>query len=681
MKKGFYPKIAMTGIRQNRRLYVPYILTCMGMVMMYYIVSFLATTDVFSYMRGGSQVQAMLGFGTFVIAVFSVIFLFYTNSFLMRRRKKEFGLYNILGMDKRNIGKVLFWENVIVVAIALILGLALGVLFSKLAELALINMLKGNINYQMHFEMESLIKTLVLFLGIFVLIFLGGLRQVHTANPVDLLHSENLGEKPPKANWLFGTAGIIILAAAYYIAVSIKEPMSAIIWFFIAVIMVIIATYLIFIAGSVLLCKILQKKKKYYYKANHFVSVSSMSYRMKRNGAGLASICILGTMVLVMITGSACLYFGAEDSLSSRYPRDISANITLESSEAVRDENIDVLKEKTEEVLMQSGIEKTEPVYYRKAMIYGLMNEETARFDAEVPEAFTQVKYDNLRMINFIPLSDYNKLMGTDIHLGSNQVMIYPVRCDYDSDTFSVEKGKEFEVAKVLDEFTEDCDTAMDMVPSIVVVVRDFEDTVKPLEDIEYEGQSAVTFKWYYGIDTDQSAQKEAAAANQLRDMYKELISKGSNGVLIGRCESLEANRDDFYGTYGGIFFLGILLSIVFIAGAALIIYYKQISEGYEDKSRFEIMQKVGMTKKNIRKSINSQMLTVFFMPLLAAVIHLCFAFPLIYRLLMLFNLRNLPLLIFVAAVSVTVFAVFYVLVYRITSNSYYKIVSEAKRY
>lgn len=304
MKKGFYSRLAWTGMRKNKKLYTPYILTCIGMVMMFYIVSFLAGSDVLKSMAGGDVMQSILGLGCGVIGVFALIFLFYTNSFLIRRRKKEFGLYNILGMGKWNLARVLFWESLIIAAISLVAGLFAGIALSKFAELGMVNVLEGTASFSMSIAPAAILQTIGLFAVIFFLILLNTLRQIHLTNPIKLLHSESTGEKPPKANWFIALAGAVILAGAYYLAVSIEEPMEALMSFFVAVIMVIVATYMLFMAGSVAVCRILQKKKKYYYKTNHFVSVSSMLYRMKRNGAGLASICILCTMVLVMVSSA-----------------------------------------------------------------------------------------------------------------------------------------------------------------------------------------------------------------------------------------------------------------------------------------------------------------------------------------------------------------------------------------
>ncbi|MGN0506519.1 MAG: FtsX-like permease family protein [Lachnospiraceae bacterium] len=683
MKFEFYPKLALLGIRKNKQLYVPYLFTWIGMVLMYYIFSFLSGNPLLLYLPGSDSVQVVLALGSYVLAVFSALFLFYTNSFLIRRRKKEFGLYNILGMGKKNIGIVLFWETVMITAAALFVGLFAGITFSKLAELGLINMLHAEVNYSLSVSMTSIRNTVLLFCILSVLLYFNTLRQIHTANPITLLRSENSGEKPPKANWLFGLFGLVLLAAAYYIAVSIQSPLSALVWFFVAVIMVIVATYLLFISGSVLLCRILQKKKNYYYKAKHFVSVSSMVYRMKRNGAGLASICILGTMVLVMITGSACLYFGTESSLRTRYPKDINISIALNPLEDTTESTFAGLQKEISSLLSEAGISPKNVSNYRWSTLTGLLQGDELVTDTETVRAadstFQLDTYDQLRQIYFVPLSDYNSLMGTSLQLKENQTLLFLVRCDYPYDTLTIKNGTCFEIAGFAEDFVTSGDMAMSLIPSMVLIVPDLTECLKPLLSLEdFNGDRILLIHWNYGFDTDAAPSEQIALWIQIYSSIREYMMVPEHGYSYS-CESLEANREDFYGTYGSIFFLGIMLSLVFLSATVLMIYYKQISEGYEDQARFEIMQKVGMTKKDIRKSINSQMLTVFFLPLITAVIHLAFAFPMIHKLLLLFNLRDLPLLVATACISVLIFAVFYTLVYRITSNVYYSIVSGAK--
>ena len=332
MKRGLYFRLAATGMSKNKKFYFPYIFTCFCMVMMYYIIQFLRISDDFRTMRGGESMQMILGMGTPVIAVFSWILLYYTNSFLIRRRQKEFGLYHILGMGKRELVKILIWENLMTAVISIAGGLLGGILFSKLAELAAVKIVGNHLGYKMTIEPKAIYYTVSLFLAIFAVILLRMLIFIFRTKPVDMLKSETAGEKPPKANWILAIAGLIILAGAYWIAVSIEEPMEAMLWFMVAVLMVIVATYLLFIAGSVAFCRLMQKKKNYYYKTRHFVSISSMVYRMKRNGAGLASICILSTMVLVMVSSTVCLYASIEGNLARHYPQQFSVEMASGSS-------------------------------------------------------------------------------------------------------------------------------------------------------------------------------------------------------------------------------------------------------------------------------------------------------------------------------------------------------------
>ena len=681
MKFAFYPKLAYLGVCKNKKLYFPYILTCVGMVMMFYIISFLSYTPILNQMRGGSDLKLIMRFGSMVIGIFAVIFLFYTNSFLLRGRKKEFGLYNILGMGKFNIGRILLWETIMIGVFSLAIGLILGIILSKFAELGLVNIIYGEISYDFYVSISAITQSIILFCIIFIFILMNGLRQVHLANPVALLHSENVGEKPPKANWIFGVLGFILLGGAYYIAVTIESPLSALIWFFVAVVMVILGTYLIFIAGSVLFCRILQKNKGYYYNPNHFVSLSSMVYRMKRNGAGLASICILGTMVLVMITGSACLYFGAEDSLHKRYPRDIASDITVNSIEDLSYGKIDILRGKLEELINDNHVNPVDVLDYRTARITGSIIDGILDVDVDTNE-FNTENFDDLRQIYFIPLEDYNRVMKEDHVLEADQILLSTVRTEYKYNTFTLKGGATFTIAEQTEEFIGSGDMAMDVIPSIIVVLPDLELNLSNiLEKKDDKDNKMLRLHWYYSFNTEESSAKEMDLKIKISELFRNIaIEENEKGYIYSSyVESLEENRSDFYSTYGGLFFIGIMLSTVFIFATVLIIYYKQISEGFEDQSRFDIMQKVGMSKKDIRKNINSQMLTVFFMPLAAAVMHLSFAFPMIRRLLMLFNLRNLPLLLTTAGISVVIFAIFYSLVYRITSNAYYSIVSGTK--
>ena len=667
MRLGFYAKLAVNGIRKNARLYVPYLLTCAGMVMMFYIVSYLQDTPVLAGIKGGEEMQAMLSMGSGVMGVFGAIFLLYTNSFLIRRRKREFGLYNMLGMGKGNIARVLFWEALLVLAGTMVIGLAVGVAVSKLAELLLVNIMHGNVTFNFTVSPRAVLLTAAVFCVIHVLLLIKALLQIRTASAVNLFRSESAGEKPPRANWVLAILGLILLAVAYYLAVTIKQPLVAMAMFFVAVILVILATYLLFIAGSVAVCRMLQKNRRYYYKARHFVSVSSMAYRMKRNGAGLASICILSIMVLVTVSSTTGLYFGSEDSLRSRYPRDITLIAKAEDVSMLSDEKRDAARELVDAYVAEHDATAHNFRDFRVVSVTGAMKDGAITTDPQ--EAGLHITDSTIYQVNFLPLPDYNRICGTNETLADDEALISLKRGDYGWDSISVDSKVAYRTRKAPVVFQESGMAAVDVVDTIYVVVKDLQG-LQPL----LQGNTLFTQQWEYGFDSMLSDEDQWEMTHQMDvELSDGLHRLGMKYVYL---EGMAENRYDFYGTYGGFFFLGILLSIVFLFAAVLIIYYKQISEGYEDQKRFEIMQKVGMTRKNIRKSINSQLLTVFFLPLVGAGIHLAFAFPMIRRMLILFNLTNTRLLVETTGVTFLAFALIYTLVYRKTSNAYYAIVS-----
>ena len=681
MKTGFFPKLAWTGIRNNRKLYIPYLLTCIGMVMMQYIIDYLSCAEVLSGMPGGGTLQAMLYLGVWIIAIFAFFFLNYSNSFLMRRRRKEFGLYNILGMGKKHIALVLIWETLMTAAIALAFGLFGGVALSKAAELIMVNIMGGEISYDLTFSLDSLVNALSVYAVIFGFIMLRALWQLRRTSAIGLLKSENTGEKLPRLYWLWGFLGAIVLGAAYYIAVSIKDPISALAMFFIAVGMVILATYMLFTSGSVLLCRLLQKNKAYYYKANHFVSVSSMTYRMTRTGAGLASICILLTMVLVMLSATSCLYFGVDDALNSRYPRELMMNVYMVKADDADEESLQAVRDYLNEVIARHGIEPENIVDHRLADISGQLFGTELELDPTNMKVNSPSLYENVRWLSFVPLSDYNRMTGRNCALAPDEILIYPYKSEYTGDTLSI-RGTDlnFRIKEHLDSFPAGGSYAVNVVSTIFVVVPDFNETLAPLMEMRTEsGGELLEIHWTYGFDTDVDVEKQIALYSDLEEHLPEPEQIGMEGGARFIFECREHNRNDFMGTFAGLFALGAILSVVFLFAAVLMIYYKQVTEGYEDQSRFDIMQKVGMTKKDIRKSINSQMLTVFLLPLLTAGVHLIFAFPMIRMLLLAFSMTNTALFARTCLISFAVFGLFYVIVYRITSNAYYSIVSGAK--
>ena len=683
-KKGFYARLAWTGIRKNYRLYIPYLLTCAGMVMMEYIILFLQNSPLLQGTRGGGTMRETLLFGSWVVAVFAAIFLFYTHSFLIRRRMKEFGLYNILGMGKWHIGMIVVWESVITAVIALASGLALGVVFSKLAELVMLNLLHRGTTFTLSVSPVGLMQTARIFGAIFLLILLHALWRMRRASAMELLRSENAGERPPKANWVLGAAGVVLLAGAYWLAVTISDPVSAMVWFFVAVLMVIVGTYLTFIAGSVTLCRLLQKSRRFYYKASHFVSVSSMAYRMKRNGAGLASICILATMVLVMLSSTTCLYFGAEDSLQARYPRDMNITLYVHRAEYMEDAWLNSFRAATREAVEGAGLAQENVLDYRVASITGLLQEDGV-LDPDssgVAETGTNLQLWDIRTLNFISLDDYNRLTGSHEALGPDEVLLQAFRSDYPYDTLTVKGQQTFRIREQVKDIPSSGSTAAMMFPTLYVVVSDLTAALQPMTALaDYRGEPMLNMHWYYSFDLPADKEEQIALSETLSDRLYQLdevsamLENGGFGLSV---ENREENRDDFFNTFGSLFFLGVLLSIVFIFAAVLMIYYKQLSEGYEDQARFDIMQKVGMTRRDIRRSVNAQLLMVFFLPLGAALCHLVFAFPMVRLILMLFNLNNVGLFLRTTLISFLLFAALYLAVYKLTAHVYYKIVSGA---
>ena len=682
-----YRHLAWDGIRKNSRLYVPYLLTGVGAVSFFYILAALSRLPE-GTLPGSGSVQVILNLGSFVLWVFSLLLLFYTHSFLIRRRNREFALYNVLGMGKRDIARILCWETLLSGGISLAGGLALGVLLSKLAELGLLRMVGAATDMVYRVSAGGLLLTLGLYGAIYLLILLSSLLRVGRSTAIQLMRSQAEGEKPPRANWALAVLGILLLAGAYYLAVTIREPLAALTWFFAAVLMVIAATYLLFISGSVTLCRLLQKNPRFYYQKRHFVSVSSLVYRMKRNGAGLASICILGTMVLVMLSSTTCMYYGVEDALHQRYPRDIGVECYFGDRLDQMDEaHLDILRAAVADAADAMGSSRDNVQDYRAAWLYGILTPDGALRSASASDSGGPAS--EMTRVTLISLPDYNALTGTELTLSDGEVYVYGHRMTYTAPQFTV-GDTTWRVKSLLDRCAVNGASAADVTPSLYVVVPDFDSAARLLLDLSANSDLSVQLRWYYQFDSDlpddaqhsgSASYEEGGTPRNLTDALELALYNvyAETGLTTGwEVESLAANRSDFYGAYGGLFFLGIMLSVVFSLAAVSIIYYKQVCEGYEDQSRFAIMQKVGMTKQDIRRSINSQLLTVFFLPMALSGVHLCFAFPFIHKLLLLFNLSNTSLLIGTTVVSYVAFALLYTLAYKLTSNAYYHIVSGA---
>ena len=678
MNSNIYRKLAVTNLKNNGKSYLPYVLASAFSVMMYFIMDNLYRNR--SLAEKGSPLAIMLSYAASVLLIFSVIFLFYINSFLIKRRKKELGIYNILGMEKGHLAKMLFLESVMTTAASIIGGILAGVLLGKLVYLILLKILHigGKIEYRI--SLASTGMTTILFGAIFILIFLYNLLQMKLSNPIELLRGGNTGEREPKTKWIMTIIGILCLAGGYSIALITKEPMAALGKFFIAVILVIIGTYALFMAGSIAFFKMLRNKKSYYYKTRHFTAVSGMIYRMKQNAVGLANICILSTMVLVLVSMTVSLYGGMNDVITTRFPYE--AQIT---SSGINQKEEGQIEEIIKNMTKKNHTVPTSQIRFHIGRFTTVYNSKTKKFDMMAAGDYANSNAADLVMI---PLSDYNQTEGKNVNLKENEVLLYHRnhnrnhnRSHKKSDTEALKNKKVIQLNsisyKVVDELDRLAIAKADTTSFIdgwYVVVKDSSIITSYLKDIYENSNIYDELKEYYGkIQYSYSFNLNGSRANRAKtekSIQKQLQKKFANCSI----ESRELSRESFYELYGGFLFIGIFLGIIFLMATTLIIYYKQISEGYDDRERYQIMQKVGMSKKEVRQSIRSQVLLVFFLPLIMAVIHLAFAFKIITKLLSVLNLTNVSLFFMYTVGTVAIFAVIYAIIYSITAKEYYKI-------
>ena len=632
--------------------------------MMYYMVSSLSMNPNMMNMIGGDVMQQILSLGIYVITVFAVIFLFYTNSFLIKRRKREFGLFNILGMEKKHLSIVIALESMIVFLVSMVLGIGIGILLDKAFYLLIAKMLNASIALGFYISYQSIVNSIILFLIIFVLMYLFSLIQINLSNPIELLHGDQHGEKEPKTKWLLALIGLICLGTGYYMSVSIQDPVTAFAFFMVAVILVVIGTYMLFTAGSIVILKLLRKNKRYYYKTNHFISVSNMIYRMKQNAVGLGNICILSTMVLVMLSTTISLWVGMNDIIETRFPRDITVSInSVDSNQALY--TIDDMNYAIE----QAGIQTEDELVYRTLSVSAFNQGNTYTFGNE---NMSLQDISNVVVLYFITLDDYNRTEGTNVSLAPDEVLVFPSGKQFDHKTIDIASNT-FKVKGILDSIKADSNYSANLQNSMFVVV-DSMDTMFMIDDLQKQayGDNASYIHTSYDFNLSKSEKMSVKEATDA------LIANYPGDTTYMMVDTQEGNYEDLLSLYASFLFIGIFLSFLFIMATVLIMYYKQITEGYEDKKRFEIMQKVGLNKREVKKTINSQVLTVFFLPLVVAAIHIVFAFPMIEKMLRLLYLDNTNLYIMTTVICFGVFALVYVLIYFLTSKVYYGIVRNA---
>lgn len=621
---------------------MPYILTCIGTMMMFYVMHAISLNDGLLNMPNSMSLQSILSMGVVVILIFSVIFLLYTNSFLIKRRKKELGLFNVLGMEKKHIAWVLFFETLFTSLISLALGLFGGIILNKLMFVLLLRLLKFDIPLGFELDMASIEFTAQCFSLIFILTLICNLVQIWMSKPIELLKGGKVGEKEPKTKWISAIIGVLSLGIGYGIALSVETPLAAIPWFLVAVIFVMIGTYELFTAGSIVVLKLLRKNKKIYYKKHNFIAISGMMYRMKQNAKGLANICILSTAVIVMLSTTVSLYVGMEESLHTQYPQDVFLR-----GNDVNDEKINRINQILDDKVNEYQIKLKDEFHYKsKSMMATLKDGNYALGQNISSDSYS---------FGFISIDDFNRLEQTDIQLSVDEVLIFSISGTYGKDSIMI-NNQVYQIKQEFDEVSFQPKQENSLFPVYLLIVN----------DIQIFGEEDVYYSVGFNVDNTDEVSVEFVDS-----LNTEFRLNSIDAYVSGAASS----RADFLMSYGGLFFLGIFLGTLFLMATVLIIYYKQVSEGYDDKERFEIMQRVGMSKQEIRKTIRVQILMVFFLPLIFMMIHIAFAFPIIKKLLALFGLMNTQLFLAATIGTIVIFASIYALIFNLTAKTYYKIV------
>ena len=671
MRKGIFSKLAVQNIRNNKSTYIPYMITCIFCIAMIYMMEFLRDCPTLDQaVRHAAEVRMILSTGEVVVVIFCVIFLIYSNSFLMKRRQKEIGLYNILGLERNHIGIVLLLETIFTTILSLTGGIAIGILASKLSLLLLLRLLHIPAVLGFYISTKGIITCLLMFGAIFLLILLLNLRRIHLSRPVELLRGNNTGEREPKAKWLMALLGFICLGIGYYLAITTESPIKAISIFLLAVILVMTGTYLLFTAGSIVILKFLRRRKSFYYKTGNFISISGMLYRMKQNAVGLASICILSTGVLLMISMTVSIYFGMNDIMVNRYPYDTDISIT-----GVGEEECQTAIETFEKAISDNKV----PVDKKAEEIYLTIISRIDHGQIQIAEPGTLTESGSVLTLSLLRQSEYKKLTGTDPVLQDGEILAWASKMTEKPDSLTVNDSV-FSVKKWLENSPLTC--GRDIVYSNAVYVvtdSDFEKFDRMRTEMYKNTSSAPAgqdLTVHLGLDITGSDETKIAYGTPVLDAIKALQDNGQLSDNSWITSGIRAQEyDSYYADNGSLLFIGIFLGSLFLLGTAMIIYYKQISEGYEDQNRFEIMQKVGLSHREVKSSIQRQILMVFFLPLLMAMLHISMAFPLIRRMLLLFGMTNTRLFIGCTAGTVLIFALVYGLIYLMTAKSYYHIV------
>ncbi len=683
MRSGMYAKIAVDNLKKNHRLYIPYILSGSGLLACFYIIYNLSTDARLRHVRGGSFLPTFMGFGTIIMGILAAILIFYTNSFLMKQRKREYGLYNVLGMEKRHVGRIMLFEALISALIILVLGSGIGMLFYKLCTLIICRFLHVDSVLGLYFlNGGTILFSAGIFAFLYMVAYFFNRLSIRRIKPVDLLKSTNTGEKEPRVRWVLLVLGVLGVGSGYILALTVTNPLIAINRFFTAVLLVIFGTYFLFVAGSIFVLKLLKKNPKYYYTKKHMPAVSGLMYRMKQNAVGLASITILACGVLVMISSTICLYFGVQDTLKSQYNHQItfSASYNKESSDPDAHEEIIYLDRETLTGILEQAAEEigAEVTYVAMQRFMTVSFAYTGdRFETDRSKGGT----DDVITALFISQDYYSEMTGTDPGLCAGEIAVVSITTDAVIKGEVIRIGGEEYRVRTLDYFPISVN-GTSIVPTYGIIV-DSEETFERINELQKAayGENASAMNARLSADLNKAAltaEEQDAFYNSISNAILEYARKKTEADEMGFGMALDtvwAAEENLYSMYGTLLFLGILLAIVFMFAAVLIIYYKQISEGYEDRARFQIMEKVGMSRREVRDTIRHQILLVFFLPLIVAGIHIAVAFRLILQMMKIMMLTNVGLFVGCTIVTYILFALVYTLIYRMTARTYYKIV------
>ena len=662
-KSSFYPKFALINLKKNQSIFLPYVMVCIIAIIMFYSLASLYFNPSLESLESVASLLTIFKFGLVIVGLFAVILFFYVNSFIIKRRQKEFGLYSVLGMGKRQIAKGLFFESLFISIGTIIVGIILGILVGRVAILAFVKASKLDLQIRFNISMDAVVLTVVVFILLFIALLLFNLLKIHVSNPITMLKGNQTGEREPRGSWIITIIGIAALAAGYYMALTIESPLQAFGMFFIAVVLVMVGTLCLFLAGSIAFLKALRANKSFYYKPNNFISVSGMIYRMKQNAAGLAAICILSTMVLVTISITATLYTSVDKVIDSQ----MHFHVEISYDDGLEDAIENVLAENSK----NAGVAFVDRKNFRSVDL--ILIREGANFRDIKQDDDYYSNFDMISAVSFITIDDINAFTGERLALSENEVLIYgTTEFGFPSITYNDKTFKILEERDLSELFG-----VSDTLTDIFYVVTKNEGIISsvvlgggPKSDEAVE-ELAMRNVAMFNIEQDDWNFDYIGFEQNLRNDINSIQTESQHIYAL----FYHILRQDLMTMHSGLLFIGIFLGIIFLAAAALIIYYKQISEGFQDHERFEIMQKVGLSKKEVKQTINRQILMVFFLPLITAIIHVFVASPMISKIVVMFGITEYSYLAVRIAVCVGIFAVLYAIIYKVTARAYYKLV------